>query len=127
MSNKLKHTPGPWCIKEFNGGEIFVEAQKSDDMPYALDVCGDDYTGYGDVEQRNHNMRLIAAAPEMLDVLIRFAKDGFAHECFACSADYPASCAYTPDQCSYISIKTVIERATGMTIDEAIKAYEGQL
>ena len=61
-----QYTKGPWVIRWLpDQSDCFVEAPKSDSMPYALDVCGDDYTGYGDEEQRIINMHLIAAAPDM--------------------------------------------------------------
>jgi hypothetical protein len=50
-------------------------------VAYSLDVCGDDYTGYGEEEQREINMRLIALAPEMAQAIIDRAyagkEDGF--------------------------------------------------
>ena len=68
---KTPWTKGPWKIRESSHGIApFVEADKAPGMAYALDVCGDDYTGYGDDEQREINMRLIALAPEMAQVII---------------------------------------------------------
>jgi len=58
------HTPGPWKYRKMDGMTGFVEAPKAKGMAYALDVCGDDYTGYGDDEQREINMQFIARAPE---------------------------------------------------------------
>lgn len=55
-----KASQGPWHVREM-GGDCFVEAPGSPDMPYRLDVCGDDYTGHGEEEQRRHNMEHIAA------------------------------------------------------------------
>lgn len=75
MSNKTRWTPGPWRIREM-GSEFFVEADGSPDMPYRLDVCGDDYTGHGDDEQRRHNFNLIAAAPEMAELIEAMAHVG---------------------------------------------------
>ena len=52
---------GPWKVRGM-GEDFFVEAPGSPDMPYRLDVCGDDYTGHGDDEQRRHNFEWVAAA-----------------------------------------------------------------
>jgi len=55
-----KASEGPWALREMVE-DCFVEAPGSTEMPYRLDVCGDDYTGHGDDEQRRHNMEYIAA------------------------------------------------------------------
>jgi hypothetical protein len=41
--------------------DCFVEAPKEDDMPYALQVLGDDYTGYGDTERKYEHCQMIVA------------------------------------------------------------------
>ena len=51
------HTRGP-----ARGVQLFIEAPKTKGMPYGLDVCGDDYTGYGDDAAREQNMRFITHA-----------------------------------------------------------------
>jgi hypothetical protein len=51
---------GPWRVREL-GLDFFVETPGEPDMPYRLDVCGDDYTGHGDDEQRRANFDYIAA------------------------------------------------------------------
>lgn len=55
-------TEGPWHVRENGPSEFFVEAPGSPEMPYRLDVCGDDYVGHGDDEQRRRNWDFIAAA-----------------------------------------------------------------
>lgn len=61
---------GPWRLRSMDD-DCFVEAPGSPDMPYRLDVCGDDYTGHGEDEQRRHNCTFIAAAdPDMVLHLI---------------------------------------------------------
>lgn len=55
------------------GFRLFIEAPRAEGMPYALDVCGDDYTGYGDDEAREKNMRFIVHAanayPKLVEAL----------------------------------------------------------
>ena len=68
-------TPGPWRFRKEHGLSGFVEAPKANGMAYGLDVCGDDYTGYGGEEQREINMHLIAAAPDMYEALKAFVED----------------------------------------------------
>ncbi|MDL4862075.1 hypothetical protein NPJ88_007005 [Halomonas elongata] len=62
---------GPWHVREQGPEDFFVEAPGSPDMPYRLDVCGDDYVGHGDDKQRRHNWEFIAAAdPDAVHALI---------------------------------------------------------
>ena len=71
MSKYEGHTPGDWTVRAMPDGDTgyepdtFVEAPQAKGMAYGLDVCGDDYTGYGGVKVRNANMRLIADAPKL--------------------------------------------------------------
>lgn len=68
---KVPWTKGPWILREsVHGLPPFVEAPKAKGMAYGLDVCGDDYGGYGEDEQREINMRLIALSPEMADAIL---------------------------------------------------------
>lgn len=60
---------------------------------------------------------------EMLDALIELYHEHAAIECNSCSVDNrPNSCVVTC-RCIYENTRHVIERATGITIDEAIKAW----
>ena len=77
-----QHTPGPWTIE--NKGVILG----SEDFPIA-------YMAFTSGEIDEANARLIAAAPEMLDILIAFVHDadkmGCDHEpapeeCYICQA-----------------------------------------
>jgi hypothetical protein len=63
-------TKGPWILRVHPVLAPFVEAPRKKDFPYALDVCGDDYMGYGGEKQRAINMELITLAPEMADVIL---------------------------------------------------------
>ncbi len=64
-------TPGEWKVRAMPDGgtgyepDTFVEAPQAKGMAYGLDVCGDDYEGYGGAKVRNANMRLIADAPKL--------------------------------------------------------------
>lgn len=72
-----KATPGLWRVRKGHG-LCFVEAPKQNGMPYGLDVCGEDYTGYGDEAQREIHMNLIAemfnALPDLIAAAERDAK-----------------------------------------------------
>lgn len=57
----MKHTKEPWWLKEHAAIGCFVEAEGNADMPYKLDVCGDDYTGHGEDEVRKANMERIVS------------------------------------------------------------------
>ena len=64
-------TPLPWHTRgPARGLRLFIEAPKAEGMPYALDVCGDDYTGYGEEEAREQNMRYIVHAANSLPDLL---------------------------------------------------------
>lgn len=61
-TNHKPATPLPWHMRSFRSLRSFIEAPKANGMAYGLDVCGDDYTGYGDDEARDANMRYILHA-----------------------------------------------------------------
>lgn len=53
-----------WKVRERRNefGELldcFVEAPQNDNMPYALEVLGDDYTGYGDIVAKLKHCQMI--------------------------------------------------------------------
>lgn len=55
-----------WSVRERRSadGELldcFVEAPREGNMAYALEVLGDDYTGYGDVERKLEHCKLIVS------------------------------------------------------------------
>ncbi len=74
---KTKHTPAPWEVRFFDKLEpesgFFVQA-KNNNMPelgYGLEILQDDFgehCGYP-TEQRLADAKLIAASPELLDIL----------------------------------------------------------
>ncbi len=64
-------TPGEWKYRHHPRLGGFVEAPMSRGMNYGLEVLGDDYTGYGDDEQKSADAQYIAAAnPATLLVLL---------------------------------------------------------
>jgi hypothetical protein len=73
---KTPWTKGPWTLRRNTRFGTFVEAPKAEGMGYALDVCGDDYSGYGDEEQREANMALIALAPELAEAILDIEFEG---------------------------------------------------
>ena len=68
MSDKTKHTPGPWVVRTIDQSLATVETQ---DGRYIIGNAGqlraDDWKT-GHIERRA-NARLIAAAPELLEAL----------------------------------------------------------
>ena len=65
-------TKGPWKKRqgptEF---QCFVEGPRPENMAYSCEILGDDYTGFGDKEQRMHDVEFVAAAHEMADHIER--------------------------------------------------------
>lgn len=76
---------GPWNVREQGPEDFFVEAPGSPDMPYRLDVCGDDYVGHGDDEQRRRNWDFIAAAdPDAILALVARVRDAEGNRAASC-------------------------------------------
>lgn len=69
MSNSAKHTPGPWAVDDgmYNPNPLIVAASEAGPLTVA-EVLDDVYP---DVAAQLANARLIAAAPEMLDLIRR--------------------------------------------------------
>ena len=66
---KLKHTPGPWIPeRDDNEGIIFILDDEGEDIC----LITNDESIFSEADEAN--ARLIAAAPEMLDALIRLIK-----------------------------------------------------
>ncbi len=97
----LKHTPGPWEIDDLN---IYSKLKRwICDLPWLPNLND---------EAGKANARLIAAAPEMLQIIIELLKD--------CINQYPPIRKKTWQQ-YYKDEISVIEKATGKKIDEVIK------
>ena len=63
---------------------------------------------------------------EKLDALIELYHEHAAVECNSCSAGNRPNLCVAVCRCIYENARHVIERATGLTIDEAIKAWEAR-
>ena len=64
MSDKTKHTPGPWRTKREGFSTVYVEARIDGGLIQEVAACGPTDAG---LEQQEANARLIAAAPELLE------------------------------------------------------------
>lgn len=64
VSNEEAHSPLPWRVRYHPTYPdlCFVEGQKAPDMPYAVEILGDDYNGYGDAERKKADAEFIACA-----------------------------------------------------------------
>ena len=112
----MKHAPGPWQIgtwgehtpHEIKTYDILIEDINEDaDIAHAQKR----YTK----EQTEANARLIAVAPDMLNVLIEFCEDN-CNDCdFTCDDD-----SEFVTFCGLKSAKKIIEKATGMKIKEVL-------
>lgn len=71
----MNHTKTPWefvpARKEGRMScEAFIRAPKEGDMPYALEVAGRDYTGYGEEERRVADLQFIVKSANAHDELL---------------------------------------------------------
>ena len=97
--SKLKHTPGPWTIIKtssgFRGLRIFAGNH------YIASVGNSD----DDLETSESDARLIASAPELLDIIIK---------------TYIADLESPVNQSWLDALRVLIEKATGMISEEVI-------
>ena len=111
MSDKTKHTPGPWVVRTIDQSLATVETQ---DGRYIIGNAGqlraDDWKT-GHIERRA-NARLIAAAPELLEALQEMvAGDAEAiEEAQALGVPFPEEMLAT-----FKKARAAIARATGET------------
>ena len=96
----MKHTKGPWTIDkmfdEYDIEHIYTVVDNEGKSPAVARIYG--LTD----EQRKANARLISCAPEMLESLIE----------------------YVIEEGGSDKAKTIIERATGLKIEEALSCSE---
>ena len=101
---KFKHTPGPWepagstirtTRSSFGGGYFVVDCSRS--------WAGNEFSN--DEGEAEANALLIAAAPEMLEMLIEVIKKRYGQV----------------EEYSFGKLTDIIKRATGMSIDEVMK------
>ena len=71
MSDKTKHTPGPWEIKpeESNRNYIRIRGSLVGELYKIANVPLPDYDCERDAKECRANTRLIAAAPDLLEAL----------------------------------------------------------
>ena len=92
---KLQHTPGPWVVYD----DDFIRSNRTT-------ICqffNRDDESFTDSDEQKANARLIAAAPEMLEWIIRHRK-------------VIAPTTYR------VPVDDIIERATGLKIEEVLEA-----
>ena len=71
---KLNHTPGPWELLEFAGsGNLCKVIAFCQTNQWNIEIAR---VTHEDPDEQTANARLIAAAPEMLDFLIRIVSRG---------------------------------------------------
>jgi hypothetical protein len=99
---KLKHTPGPWKFS------------KNQDYPRTI-LFGKDRTIFEiftPIEEKHKaDLRIISCAPEMLELLLKLVKNPAKQEHQIDELIHDAHCKG----------RELIERATGLTIEEVIK------
>lgn len=122
--NKLKHTPGPW---EKDYGATLHHIKATNDKRGTPTVCkyNDSFKSGGPLivadslidEEREANGLIIAAAPEMLEMLIRV----YRNMCEDCDTK-TSYCDYGKSTCTLkYDMKNLVEKATGMSIEEVLK------
>lgn len=72
-----KHTPGPWLIRDEDGEiSVFVPSDRGTEYRLADRIGGEVFKGedgrFSDYSRVQANARLIAAAPELLEVLAEY-------------------------------------------------------
>lgn len=106
---KLQHTPGPWKI------DLKERTVRSEDSSILFD---DSCYNYNDNENMAADARLIAAAPEMLEALINEANNQIIRAQVVKNIDdFIKNIGKT-------KIMQLIERATGLNIEEVLKCTE---
>lgn len=107
---KTQHTPGPWSTGSLYSGVVYAPKEKS---PIA--IC--DGTGFRGATKNEANARLIAAAPELLEMLVLAERAIFEltrHNLIekGCPRGHTASQKATEDQ-FVIDLRAAIAKAEG--------------
>jgi hypothetical protein len=117
--NGFKHTPGPW---EYDSQPHHIRIESENTI--ICYIIGDSVSSRLNSQNIiDANATLIAAAPEMLDALIAQYRYN-QWKCTHCMED-EINCKKL--KCVINNAKNIIQRATGMTIDDAIKAYNEKM
>ncbi len=112
--SKLKHSKGPWVVVSDWEGDYIVVDQNDENVAVASG-----YAGTLSISLNEDNARLIAAAPEMLNYLIEMSRS-VKEICRGC--DYYSSINdCDKENCYQSDHKKIVEKATGMTIEEVLK------
>jgi hypothetical protein len=66
-------TVRPWELRQHPHMPPFIQAKPANPLKlgYGLEVFGEDYTGYGDAEQRAHDLKLASFVANNLDAIIK--------------------------------------------------------
>ncbi|HNX82645.1 MAG TPA: hypothetical protein PKL77_10935 [Candidatus Omnitrophota bacterium] len=117
----LKHTKGPWMLQKraFVGRVHPVDNPTQSIATVWRHKRANKIKYYHDDEQSSANGLLIAAAPEMLDILISFCDSN----CGVMGYCEESKCH---DTCALREAKDIVERATGLTIGEAIVEWQSE-
>lgn len=97
--SKLQHTPGPW---KYDDDPLRMRIHSEFDHDIVCHMVGNSASSMIQKREiKNANARLIAAAPEMLEALITYYLES-----------------------EYEFIADIIERATGLKIEEVLECTE---
>ena len=66
-------TARPWELRQHSHMPPFIQAKPANPMRlgYGLEVFGEDYTGYGEAEQREHDLKFAAFVANNLNAIIQ--------------------------------------------------------
>lgn len=104
--SRLEHTPGPWIMDTKLRTSI-----DSGEKHIAMVNCYKGASGYMRQEEHDANARLIAAAPDMLEVLVEFCRSN-------CGDQFCT--VYKCGGCFLLPAKAAVEKATGKKIEEVL-------
>jgi hypothetical protein len=82
LANRLRElgqtaTARPWNLRRHPRLPTFIQAQPANPqkLGYALEVFGEDYTGYGEQEQREKDLELSAFLANNLEAIIQILEN----------------------------------------------------
>lgn len=118
--SKLKHTPGPW---KYDDDPLRMRIHSEFDHDIVCHMVGNSASSMIQKREiKNANARLIAAAPEMIEVLINSIKES---PMLDGAIGYLISVKNNEQLNPKLRRKIdIIERATGLTIEEVLTCTE---